>query len=58
MGLAGDEAQLFKWRCIELKHGRVAMLAVVGLIVAEAAPLPGALFWEGWYLEEIERRPR
>jgi hypothetical protein len=56
--LAGDEAQLFKWRCIELKHGRVAMLAVVGLIVAEAAPLPGALFWEGWYLEEIERRPR
>lgn len=32
-GFSKDEASLFRYRCIELKHGRVAMLAVLGTLV-------------------------
>ena len=35
--------QLLLWREVELKHGRVAMLAAVGFLVAEARPF-SALF--------------
>jgi hypothetical protein len=32
----GDEAKFSRLRYVELKHGRISMLAVVGYLVAEA----------------------
>jgi len=41
LDLASDAAALYRRRTVELKHGRVAMLAVVGLLVQEVVQLPG-----------------
>lgn len=38
--LADDEASLFRRRAVELKHGRVAMLAVVGKVTTDAGFAP------------------
>jgi hypothetical protein len=34
LNLALDEEALYRRRCVEIKHGRIAMAAVVGLLVA------------------------
>jgi hypothetical protein len=49
IGLAADgDAEKFKlYRTAELKHGRVAMLAVTGYIVQEFARFPGAIDLDG-----------
>lgn len=35
LGFGKDDASLFRRRAVELKHGRVAMLAVTGYLFAE-----------------------
>ncbi|CEM02552.1 unnamed protein product [Vitrella brassicaformis CCMP3155] len=35
LGFSKDESSLYRYRAVELKHGRVAMLAVLGYFVAE-----------------------
>lgn len=40
LGLAADEASLFRRRAVELKHGRVCMLAVFGYLVTDAGYHP------------------
>ena len=44
-GLANDidEETFTKYRTAELKHGRVSMLAVTGLIAAQYARFPGGI---------------
>jgi hypothetical protein len=39
----GDQTDFFRRRVVELKHGRVAMLACIGYIVPEYAKFPGYL---------------
>jgi len=36
-----DEEKFIRWRTVELKHGRVSMLAVVGYLVQEGCRWPG-----------------
>jgi len=49
LGLAKniDESTYNNYRTAELKHGRVAQLAVVGYIAAEIARFPGAIDLDG-----------
>jgi hypothetical protein len=49
LGLAKDiDATTFtKYRTAELKHGRVAMLAVIGYLAAESFRFPGAIDLDG-----------
>lgn len=49
LGLSKDgNAETFaRRRAVELKHGRVAMLAVTGYVVAEIARFPGAIDLDG-----------
>ncbi|CAM9388207.1 unnamed protein product [Choristocarpus tenellus] len=44
LGFSTDEPSLFRRRAVELKHGRVSMLAVVGVIVQSFVHLPHPLF--------------
>lgn len=55
LGLAKncDEAAFKRRREVELKHGRVAMLAVTGYIVQEIARFPGAIDLDGTIFQEI-----
>merc|ERR1719277_746692 len=39
----GDKFDFFRRRCVELKHGRVSMLACIGYIVQEFARWPGVV---------------
>merc|ERR1712176_668349 len=39
----GDELDFYRRRCVELKHGRVSMLACIGYIVPEYFKWPGYL---------------
>jgi hypothetical protein len=39
----GDAKDFFRRRCVEIKHGRVSMLACIGYIVPEYARFPGYL---------------
>ena len=44
LNLAANEEALYRRRCVEIKHGRVAMAAVVGLLVPDmVSTLPGTL---------------
>ena len=48
-----DEATFAQRRTAELKHGRVAMLAVVGYLVASIARFPGAIDLDGTTFQSI-----
>ena len=54
LGLSKDgDAEVFaRRRAVELKHGRVAMLAVTGYVVAEIARFPGAIDLDGGGLSQ------
>lgn len=43
-GFSKDEASLYRYRCVELKHGRVAMLAILGQLIQLNTHLPDAVF--------------
>merc|ERR1711871_1663930 len=43
----GDEETFARRRAVELKHGRVAMAAVTGYLVAEVARFPGTIDLDG-----------
>merc|ERR1712087_616088 len=50
----GDEAKFARLRYVELKHGRISMLAVLGYLVAEAGVrLPGNINYEGLGFGEV-----
>jgi light-harvesting complex I chlorophyll a/b binding protein 1 len=44
LGLSQDDAALYKYRAVELKHGRVAMLACLGTLIQTYYQLPDAVF--------------
>jgi Chlorophyll A-B binding protein len=44
VGFSQDAPSLFRRRAVELKHGRVAMLATVGVVVQTFVHLPGEAF--------------
>jgi light-harvesting complex I chlorophyll a/b binding protein 1 len=48
----GDEA-LYKYRCSEIKHGRVAQLAVIGMIMGDHITLPGDLTVSGLKFSDV-----
>lgn len=48
-----DQETFTNYRTAELKHGRVAMLAVVGYLVAEVARFPGAIDLDGTTFQSI-----
>ena len=41
--LGKDESKLYRYRCAEIKHGRVAQLAVMGMIIGDHITFPGNL---------------
>jgi len=50
----GDEAKFDRLRYVELKHGRISMLAVVGYLTQEAGVrLPGDIDYHGTSFESI-----
>ena len=50
----GNQAKFDRLRFVELKHGRISMLAVVGYLVAEAGVrLPGAIDLSGTTFDSI-----
>lgn len=55
LGLAadGDKAVFDRRRASELKHGRIAMLAVVGYLVQDVYRLPGAIDLDGTTFDAI-----
>ena len=51
---SGDKAQFDRLRYVELKHGRIAMLAVVGYLVTDAGiRLPGLIAFDGTTFADI-----
>merc|ERR1740127_440744 len=42
-GLSKNPDKLYRYRCVELKHGRIAMLATTGYLFAELFQFPGYL---------------
>eukprot|EP00752_Nemacystus_decipiens_P013450 g11912.t1 len=41
LGFSKDEPSLFRRRAVELKHGRVAMIAITGILVQSFVRFPG-----------------
>ena len=53
----GNEAKFERLRFVELKHGRISMLAVVGYLVEKAGiRLPGAISFDGTQFSDIPSR--
>eukprot|EP00953_Heterococcus_sp_UTEX-ZZ885_P002841 2060-Heterococcus_DN1.PRE.2 len=44
LGFSKDEASLFRRRAVELKHGRICMLATFGVLVQSFYHLPDPVF--------------
>lgn len=44
LGFSKDEQSLYRYRAVELKHGRVAMLACLGTLVQSYTHLPDDVF--------------
>mmetsp|Transcript_2982 Transcript_2982/g.4527 ORF Transcript_2982/g.4527 Transcript_2982/m.4527 type:complete len:219 (-) Transcript_2982:46-702(-) len=44
LGFSKDEASLFRRRVVELKHGRICMLATLGVFVQNSIHLPDPVF--------------
>ena len=44
LGLGNDEAKLYRRRVVELKHGRICMLATVGILVQSFVHIPDPAF--------------
>jgi light-harvesting complex I chlorophyll a/b binding protein 1 len=44
LGLGKDEAKLYRRRLVELKHGRICMLATVGILVQSFVHIPDPAF--------------
>ena len=44
LGFSKDEASLFRRRAVELKHGRICMLATFGALVQTYVHLPDPVF--------------
>mmetsp|Transcript_20620 Transcript_20620/g.30522 ORF Transcript_20620/g.30522 Transcript_20620/m.30522 type:complete len:218 (+) Transcript_20620:125-778(+) len=61
LGFSNDEASLFRRRAVELKHGRICMLAVLGVVVQTFVQLPDPVFNNprpiGALLQIIDERP-
>ena len=50
----GNEAKFDRLRYVELKHGRISMLAVVGYLIEQAGiRLPGAISYDGTQFSDI-----
>jgi len=50
----GDQEKFDRLRYVEIKHGRISMLAVVGYLVAEAGiRLPGNIDYSGLKFEDV-----
>ena len=49
----GDEEVFNRRRAVEIKHGRVAMLAVTGYIIQAVSRLPGAIDLDGTTFDSI-----
>jgi Chlorophyll A-B binding protein len=53
----GDQEKFDRLRFVEIKHGRIAMLAVVGYLTQEAgARLPGTIDYSGLKFTDIPNR--
>jgi Chlorophyll A-B binding protein len=51
---SGDQAKFDRLRYVELKHGRIAMLAVAGYLTAESgARLPGLISYDGTTFADV-----
>lgn len=48
-----DAKALHRYRCAEIKHGRVAQLAVVGMVMGDVFQLPGALTLGGLKFADV-----
>lgn len=55
LGLSKDESSLYRNRMVELKHGRVAMLAVVGTLVQTFYHWPDPVFSNPRPLEALSQ---
>jgi len=43
LGLGADESALYRRRCVEIKHGRVCMVAFLGMTVGPNEVRPGGV---------------
>jgi len=61
LGFSKDEASLFRRRAVELKHGRICMLATFGVLVQTYVHLPDPVFSNprpiGALLQVLDQRP-
>lgn len=55
LGLSNDidQEQFDAWRALEIKHGRISMLAVVGYVVPEFYRWPGLVSYDGTKFADV-----